>query len=283
MGDTMIVGAGATLAPDAGTAVTEPPEQIAGPGSAAPETNRSEGGGSQESTEGGQPQTGGRRKFSMQDQVRELRAERRELREQLAQFGSMRDELVALREELNRRNQPAGAKTPADFWKDPESRLQALKDEMEEAISRQNAGLMEAFHRTREEEFERQDKLQRSASAAEFIRSQQGYDPSDDEDLIEIIKENDLAALGPERAANIAWSLLQQSRGVGDRGLAKRQAASVQGQPPGVGFGRKIWNKTEFDQAVDMVEQKMRGNPNDPKMNELFNELMAAHKEGRVK
>ena len=32
-----------------------------------------------------------------------------------------------------------------------------------------------------------------------------------------------------------------------------------------------------------MVEQKMRANPNDPKMNDLFNELMAAHKEGRVK
>ncbi len=142
---------------------------------------------------------------------------------------------------------------------------------------------MEAFHRTREQEYEQQAHNQETASAAEFIRSQPGYDSSDDEDLIEIIKENNLSALGPTKAANIAWTLLQQSRGIGDKGLAKRQAASVQGQPPGVGFGRKTWNKTEFDQAVDLVESKMRLNPNDPKMNELFNELVAAHKEGRVR
>lgn len=279
MDDIMTVDSPTTI----GTAETTTPEQSASPGSAAPETNQTEGGTEQSSTESSQQQVAQRRKFSMQDQVKELRAERRELREQLASFGSMREELAALREEMTRRNQPITAKTPANFFADPEARLQALKDEIQEVVASQNAGLMDAFHRTREEEYAEQSRKAETASATEFIRSQQGYDASDDEDLIEIIKENGLAQLGPTKAANIAWSLLQQSRGVGDRSLQKRQAAGIQGQPPGVGFGRKTWNKNEFDQAVDLVDQKLRANPNDPKMNELFNELMTAHKEGRVK
>ena len=282
MDDTLTVG-GSTTIESPSPAVTEPSEQSADSGQAGQENNQTEGGTEQSSTESGQQQGNGRRKFSMQDQVRELRAERRELREQLASAASVREELAALREELNRQRQPQTAKTPANFWQDPEARLQALRDELKEVVAEQNSSLMNAFHQTREQEYAEQARQQETASAAEFIRSQQGYDPSDDEDLIEIIKENGLAALGPTKAASTAWALLQQRRGVGNRGLQKRQAASVQGQPPGVGFGRKIWNKTEFDQAVDMVEQKMRATPNDPKLNELFNELMAAHKEGRVK
>lgn len=279
MDDTLSVG-GSTTIESPSTAETTGSGQSADQGQAAPENNQTEGGGEQSSTEGSQQQSGGRRKWSMQDEVKELRSQRRELREQLSQFGSVREELAALREELNRRQQPGTAKTPANFWQDPEgaldSRLQSLRDELRESITSE-------FHTTREQEFQRAQLAQETASATEFIRSQQGYDSSDDEDLIEIIKENGLSNLGPARAARTAWALLQQSRGVGDRSLQKRQAASVQGQPPGVGFGRKNWNKSEFDQAVDLVDQKLRSNPNDPKMNELFNELMAAHKEGRVK
>ena len=284
MDDTLTVGTGASISSDAGTAVTEPSGQSSDAGSAAPESNQTEGGEGQPSAESGQTQGGqGRKRWSMQDEVKELRAQRRELREQLASSVQVQEELAALREELNRLRQPQSAKTPANFWQDPEARLQALRDELKEVVAEQNSSLMQAFHQTREQEYATQAHQQESVSAAEFIRSQPNYDTSDDEDLIEIINENGLAALGPAKAAKTAWALLQQSRGVGDRSLEKRRAAGIQGQPPGVGFGRKMWNKTEFDQAVDLVDQKMRANPNDPKMNELFNELMAANKEGRVK
>jgi hypothetical protein len=283
MDDTLTVGESTTIE-SASPAETTTSDQSADSGQAGQENNQTEGGEGQPSAESGQQQNGGRRKWSMQDEVKELRAQRRELREQLSSFGSVREELAALREELNRRQvQPGTAKTPANFWQDPEARLQALRDELKEVVAEQNSSLMQAFHQTREQEYAEQAKRQESASAAEFIRSQQGYHESDDEDLIEIIKENKLDNLGPTVAAKTAWALLQQSRGIGDRSLQKRQAASVQGQPPGVGYGRKVWNKNDFDQAVDLVDQKMRQTPNDPKLNELFNELMAAHKEGRVK
>jgi hypothetical protein len=271
-----------TSAPEsAGATETIQPEQTAGAGSVAPETNVSEGGSSTETTEGGQGQVdGGRKRWSIQDEVRELRAQRRELREQLSSFGTMRDEMAALREELNRRGQPGTAKTPTNFWQDPEGHLQTLRDELKQ----QNEGLMEAFHQTREQEYAQQALKQERASAVEFIQSQKGYDPSDDEDLIEIIEGiPGFKNLSPSFVAEHAWLKLQQQRGVGDRTALKARASSVQGQPPGTGFGRKTWNKAEYDQAVDLVEQTMRKNPNDPKMDELFNELMSAHKEGRVK
>ncbi len=281
MSDTLTVGSGTSISSDAGTAVTETPEQSAGPESAASEIKSTEDGQEQSSTEGGQPQTGGRRKWSIQDEVKELRAQRRELREQLSSFGQVQEELRQLREDLNRQRQPGTAKTPANFWQDPEgvigSRLEAIRDELRDSITNE-------FHTTREQEFQRAQLAQEQASAAEFIRSQQGYDVSDDEDLIEIIERiPNRQNLSPQWVAEFAWMKLQAQRGVGDRGLAKRQAAGVQGQPPGVGFGRKIWNKSEFDQAVNQVEAAMRKNPNDPQANKLFDELMAAHKEERVK
>jgi len=287
MDDTLTVGGSASISADAGTAVTEPSGQTADTGNAAPETNGSEGGEGQPSSESGQTQTGtGRKRWSIQDEVKELRAQRRELREQVASFGQMQEELRQLREELTRRGQPQSAKTPANFFADPEARLQALRDELKDIVAQQNQELMSAFHETREQEFARQQKQQEAASAAEFIRSQQGYDASDDEDIIEIIgnlPKSTRDNMPPQMLAEYAWFKLKESRGIGDRGLQKRQAAGVQGQPPGVGFGRKQWNKVEFDQAVDLVEEKLRQNPNDQKMTELFNELMAAHKEGRVK
>lgn len=276
--DDLNVGGTTTIEP----AVTETPEQSTGTEQAGAENQSTEGGQEQSQTDGSQQQTGARRKWTQLDQIKELRAERRELRERLSAFDDVRNELAQLREEMQRRNQPITAKTPANFWQDPEARLSALRDEMKEAVAEQNQELMQAFHRTREEEYTRQEQVQKSADAAEFIRSQQGYDKSDEEDIIEIIKEipkNTRDNSEPQMIAEYAWLKLKAQRGITDKGLQKRQAAGIQGQPPGVGFGRKQWNKAEFDQAVDLVEK----NPLDPKMADLFNELQAAHKEGRVK
>jgi hypothetical protein len=280
MDDTMTVGGGTFVGSDSGTAVTETPEQSTGTGDAVPETKQTEGGSPQGATEGDQGQAGGRRKWSIQDEVKELRAQRRELRERLGSFDQVRSELAQLRDELNRRNQPQTAKTPANFFADPEARLQALKDEIQEVVANQNASLMDAFHQTREQEYAQQALRQEQASAAEFIRSQQGYDSSDDEDLIEIIEGiPNRQHLSPQWVAEYAWMKLNKERGVGDRSLQKRQAAGVQGQPPGAGFGKKVWSKTEFDNAVDLLEKA----PNDPKNAELLKELESAHKEGRVR
>jgi len=240
-----------------------------------------EGGTPQGDTESGQGQAAsGRKRWSIQDEVKELRAQRRELRQSLAEreevFRSFQDELRALREAQKRREQLDIAKTPANFWQDPEAKLNELKEE----ISKSQVGLMEAFHRTREEEFQRQALRQEQESAVEFIRSQPGYNSQDDEDLIAIIEDiPNRQYQSPKFVAEHAWLKLQAQRGVVDRSLAKARASGVQGQPPGVGFGRKMWQKADFDAAVDMLEK----NPTDPKNVELMNELMAAHKEGRVK
>lgn len=263
-----------------GTAVTETPAQPTGTENADSGNTQVEGGTEQSSTEGGQQQEGGRRKWSIQDEVKELRAQRRELRDRLGSFDQMREELSQLRESMNRQSKPETAKTPANFFVDPEARLQSLRDEIRDEIATQNRGLMEAFHQTREQEHAQQALRQEQASAAEFIRTQKGYDSSDDDDLVEIIEGiPNRQHLSPQWVAEFAWMKLQQSRGVGDRSSLKRQAAGVQGQPPGAGFGRKNWSKAEFDAACDMLEK----NPHDPKNSELLKELESAHKEGRVR
>lgn len=287
MDETLSIGSGASIGSDSGTAATATADQTTATEQAGSETNGTEGGEGQPSTDSGQQQAGqGRKRWSIQDEVKELRAQRRELRQRDSEWGerfnSVQEELRLMREAQAAQRQTGPAKTPANFFADPEARLQALRDELKEVVAEQNRGLMNAFHETREQEYARQEHLQKSASAAEFIRSQQGYDPSDEEDLVEIINEIPKRTRDnsdPQMIAEYAWFKLNQTRGVGNKGLQKRQAAGVQGQPPGVGFGKKNWNKSEFDQAVDLVEK----NPHDPKMTELFNELMAAHKEGRVK
>jgi hypothetical protein len=276
MDTTLTVGGGTTL----GAAETATPEQSTDTGNAAPETTSTETSGEQSTAEGsGQEASQGRKRWSIQDEVKELRAQRRELREQLSQFGSVRDELASLREELNRRNQPPGQKTPANFWQDPEGtiaeKLQAMRDDLRESITSE-------FHTTREQEFQQQALNQERAQALEFIRSQKGYDASDEDILADIIMdlpERMRLNASPMYLAEYAWMKLNSQRGVGDRSLAKQRASGVQGQPPGTGFGRKIWNKAEYEDALNQIEKT----PTDPKWNDLIKELEAAHKENRVR
>lgn len=282
MDDTLTVNGGTAI----GTTETISPEQTPGVGNVDPNTGQpsgaSEGGEEQSSTEGSQGQAGaGRKRWSIQDEVKELRAQRRELRGQVASSDQMREEIRQLREELNRQRQPGPAKTPGKFWQDPEG---TLDEKLDERMERLQTNLFDRFSQTREQEFQLQALRQEQASATEFIRTQPNYDPSDDEDLIEIIETiPNKQFMSPQWVAEFAVLKLNQQRGVGDKTLLKRQAAGVQGQPPGVGFGRKVWSKSEFDQAVDLVDQKLRLKHNDPEMNKLFDELQAAHKEGRVK
>jgi hypothetical protein len=258
-------------------AVTETPAQPTGTGDAGPENTQVEGGGSQDSTEGSQPQDQGRRKWSIQDEVKELRAQRRELRDRLGSFDQMREELAQLRESVTRQADSKAAKTPANFWLDPEATLDA---KLTEKLERLQNSMFERFDTTRQQQEQQQALRQEQASATEFIRTQKGYSAQDDEDLIEIIEGiPNRQNLSPAWVAEYAWMKLQQSRGVGDRSSLKRQAAGVQGQPPGRGFGEKQWTKAEFENAVDMVAK----NPTDPKHSDLIKELEAAHRDGRVR
>lgn len=273
--DTLTVGSGTVIGSDAGTAETATPVESTGTETAASENNETHGGGSQESTDDAQQgSAGGRKRWSLQDEVKELRAQRRELREQVKSSESLREELRQLRETVNRPRQEPAAKTPPNFWQDPEGTLEA---KLEEKLSRLQEQMFERFSTTREQEYAQQALRQEQATGVEFIRSQKGYSQEDDEDLIEIIEENGLKSLSPMQAARTAWALLQQSRGVGDRSLAKARAAGVQGQAPGAGLGKKVWSKADFDAALDSI------NPRDPKHDALIKELEAAHKEGRVK
>lgn len=269
-----------------GTAVTEEPGQTTGGESAASQSTEGaskEGGSSQESAEGSQGTSEGRRGSSLYRDVIKLRTQNRELREQAGSVEQLRQDLALLREELSRRNQPNPAKDPSKFWQDPEG---TLDSKLDERLERLQNNLFERFSQSREQEYAAQALRQEQESATEFIRTQKGYDPSDDEELADIIMEipkQQLLHMAPQVVAEWAWYKLQQSRGVGDRTLAKQRASGVQGQPPGVGFGRKTWNKAEYDQAVDLVADKLQKNPNDPEMTKLYEELVSAHRENRVR
>ena len=266
------------ITPDSGSAGGETTATIEAPqtgasGQVAPETQESEAGGGQPTAEGGQAETGQRRGKSLMDEVKELRAQRRELREQVRSFDTVRQELAELRERLDRQNQPAPGKDPGRYWRDPEAVI-------EEKLGRLRDELAGTFQMSREQEWQAAQLRQEQESAAEFIRSQANYHSDDDEELIEIIEQiPNRQALSPQWVAEYAWLKLQQSRGIGNKTVAKHRASGVQGQPPGTGYGQKTWSKAEFDQALNMIEK----NPNDPKFNELIKELEAAHKEGRVR
>lgn len=275
MSDTVLtVGSGE---PATGTAVTETPVQTTGTEQAASEsgqTESSDGGSSKGSTDNSQQEQTQRRGWSKVDEIRELRQDRRQLRERESSLLQEIAELRAMRNESAKGNGNA-ARTPANFWQDPEAVLEArIKENMEslrEAITGE-------FRQVRESDYQTQALNQERGQAVEFIRSQKGYSQDDDDELIHIIEENGLSTLNPMQAAKAAWSIYQQERGVGDRSVQKRQAASVMGQPPGAGLGKKIWSQTEYDRTLDELMK------NPMKMTtELEAELMGAAREGRVR
>ena len=115
-----------------GTAVTETPAPETGSGSAAPETQSPEAGGSKDSPEDGQQNQGQRRGWSKVDEIRDLRAWRREARQREAGYQSelagVRQQLDELRQ-LQQPNQGKTARNPSDFWQDPEAALQRNLEE----------------------------------------------------------------------------------------------------------------------------------------------------------
>ena len=210
MDNTLTVGSGTTIGSDTGTAETATPVESAGTENAASENNEVHSGGSQESTDDAQQgQAAGRKRWSLQDEVKELRAQRRELREQVKSSESLREELRQLRESMARPKQEQTAKTRANFWEDPEGTLEA---KLTEKLERMQEKMFERFSTTRDQEYAQQALRQEQATGVEFIRSQPGYNSEDDEDLIEIIEENGLRNLAPMQAARTTRALLQQSR-----------------------------------------------------------------------
>jgi hypothetical protein len=263
---------------------TAPPQTGAG-GSGTPLgadlEPKSDAGEPQGSTEDGQSQTGARRGWSKVDEIRDLRAWRREARQREAGYQSELAQVRQQLEELRQLQQPGRkgtARNPAEFWQDP---LKAQEQLLEERLGGMEERLLERFQMSREMEAQQQEMYQRQVSAVEFIRSQPNYAPEDDEDLIDIIEAipaQRRAQLDPEWVAEWAWLKLNQERGVGDRSQARHRASTVVGQPPGVGLAGKIWSKAEFDRTVDLLEKQ--GAKADQK---LLDELMSAAKEGRVK
>ncbi|PWT87991.1 MAG: hypothetical protein C5B54_11370 [Acidobacteria bacterium] len=266
--------------PGTGTAETSMVSQEETKGSAAPETTSPEAGASSERTEDGQERSGSRR-WTKIDEIRELRASRRQERQARE---SLQAELSQLRqqiEEYRQFGQPGQgrpARTPADFWQDPEGSLARSMDERLETLE---GRLMDRIAMTREQEAFASQIRQEQESAVEFIRSQANYAPEDDEDLIDIIESipaQTRVSLSPQWVAEYAWMKLMQERGVSDRSTARARASTVIGQPPGPGLSGKIYSKAEFDNLVDALEKQ--GQNADPK---LLKELEMAVREGRVK
>lgn len=278
MSDTYITSAPAEVVESAGTTVTQDPgTQTTGVGDVDPNTGNtgeSKAGSPQGSTDDGQQDQSSRR-WSKVDEIKELRSQRREMRQQMETLRSEIDEMRAAREQMSRPEKQSVERTPANFWQDPEavfeSKLQTLRDELRESI-------VGEFHNVRQFDQAQASLNQERREAVEFIHSQKGYSPEDEEELIEIIQEKRLGGLQPMDAAEIAWSLLQQRRGIGDRSALKRQASGVVGQPPGAGVSGKIWSQAEYDRTLNELER------NPMKLTkELETELLAAHREGRVK
>ncbi len=238
-------------------------------------------GGPQGPAEDGQSQTGQRRGWSKVDEIKDLRAWRREARQRevgyQSELAQVRQQLEELRQ-LQQPNRNGTARNPAEFWQDPEAALARNLDERLEGLE---GRLFEKFSMSREMEAQQTAIRQEQEGAVEFIRSQSNYSPEDDEDLIDIIEsipQQTRANLSPQWVAEYAWLQLNAQRGIGNRSMAKQRASTVIGQPPGVGLGQKVWSKSEFDATVDALEKQ--GVKADQK---LLDELVAAAKEGRVK
>lgn len=290
MSETMMTAGGAQATVSVsdippGTAVNEASEsQTTGVGSgtelgADTGSQSDNAGGEQSTSEDGQSQAGQRRTHTKLDEIRELRAWRREARQRETAYQSELQQMRQQLEELRQQSQPGQRKTarnPAEFWQDPEARIQNALDER---LERLEGSLLERFSMSREQEAQQMALRQEQESAVEFIRSQPNYSPEDDDDIIDIIetipnREN----LSPSWVAEYAWMKLNQERGISDKSVAKARASTVIGQPPGVGLSGKIWSKAEFDRTVDALEKQ--GARADSK---LLAELEAAVKENRVR
>jgi hypothetical protein len=280
MDTTLTVGSGAEIG--AGPAVTETPAQTSGSEPAASESGApasSEAGPSQERPEDSQSETTQKRPWSKVDEIRELRAWRREARQRESTYQDnlrqLQEEVRLLRESSDPRRRGGTERNPATFWQDPEG---TLESKLDERLERLQNNMFDRFQTSREQEYAQQALTQERGQAVEFIRSQKDYQPEDDEDLIEIIESRGLAKLQPMDAATTAWALLQQERGVGGRSLARNRASTAIGQPPGAGFGKKIWSGAEYDRVMeDLLKAPSKLTP------ELEAELLAAAKEGRVR
>ena len=281
MSDTVITSGEETTS---GTAETTAPEQTTGQEPAASETT-SDAGREQSTSEDGQPEQGKGRKWSVYDEIKELRAQRREWRQsqqaQEARYNQLVEELRQFREAQNRPDPGKAGQARKNFWEDPDGSIDAR---LEEKLSRLEESLANRFDSVRQQEAFEAELHQKRSGAVEFIRSQEGYDPQDDEDIAEIIRSiPNGQQMDPQMVAEYAWFKFKQARGIGDRSVARARASSVTGQPPGAGMGKKQYTQAEFDQAVDQAQEMLRRNPNDPKINAYIDELHSAYRDGRVK
>lgn len=256
---------------ESGTAEKEAPDVSVGAGDADSQHQTGEPGdpkpsGVDNSSEDGPSSTQTRRPRSQLATISELRAERRELRQTVAELRSLIEN-----QQSGRGASPSSGQSLDDaaFWNSP---LGALRTE----LANLKKEFIQEIQSARERDANESRAQQESSEAVKFIRAQKGITPDDEAELIEIIEEKGLKALPPMARAELAFAYLQQQRGVANRTPQKQRASSVVGMP-GAG-GKKIWTRAEYDGLLDRAMK-------DPKIltMELEQELREAAEEGRIK
>lgn len=243
------------------------------------QTGTGEAGASQDGSEDGR--AGGAddrsQRRTKRGEIEALREDRRELRGRVSELMRSIDELKTMQRESSGRTASRSAGTSAgprtkQFWDDPDARF----NEIGERIEKMQENFQNLLQEARESERAQVMLDTERDQAVEWVRTQKGYTPEDEGDLIDIIHENGLDQLPPMRAVRIALSMLRDERGISDKAVTRARATSVAGKPP-VG-GKKMWSAQELDSVLDdCIKHPEKLTP------ELEREIRDAQMEGRIR
>lgn len=265
-----------------GATATETPEVAQGTESVA-SGNEQQPSGSQDPAEGGQvdSQPSRQRGPTKLDTIRELRAERRE-REQRYQseMGDLKTQLQEMKAMLQSRD---GNKKPSKtFWEAPE---EVLDERINGHLSEFEKRLLGQLNTTKQADQEATQWEQEKFKAAEFIQSQKGITPEDQEDITELIRSTPaMLQMRPQERAEYGLFLWQKQKGIGDRTALKQKASTVVGAPSA--GGEKVWTEADITRAVDEFNKTPmdKWSPDQIQKFDAFErEIREAQRQGRVK
>lgn len=218
---------------------------------------------------------------SKMDTIRQLRQERREMRQYWeSEVGQLKQQLEEFRK-MQSTGQP-GQQPRKKFFEAPE---EYLESELETKLSAMEKRLLDHFGNREIKNQETTEWRQETSEAEKFILNQKGLTQEDVSDIEDIVREtSSMQNLRPMERAKYAWFLWKENHGISDRSANKARASTVSGLPPAAG-GLKTWTESEIEAEI----KKFPPNPKDysaddeKRFKTLDNELKRAYREGRVK
>lgn len=209
------------------------------------------------------------------EEVLGLRSERRQLRSEVAEMKAILEQMKAGGPSGQPEAKPKG--TEQDFWTDPNASMASLRDE----IRQMRDFVSQKYDSVRQQDAQMAQLHQERNEAVKLIHSQPGWDPSDDQELIDIIEEKGLGVLPPMAGAEAALGIWKLRNNVRDTSQVRARASSIIGAPPAAGY-QKIWPKAEVERILDRAITE-GGRPGGTVTQQMIDEIKLAQAEGRIR